>query len=216
MKLVIGNKNYSSWSLRAWLMMRVKNISFEEERIALDQQDTKRKILGLSPAGKVPVLIDGETTVWDTLAIAEYLAEKFPERGLWPPDRAARARARSVTAEMHSGFAALRGAMPMNCRGSFPGKGVTPQSQADIARIIAIWEDCRGHNGAGGEFLFGEFCIADAFFAPVVSRFITYAVPLAGLARRYGDAVSALPAMREWVAAGRLETESIAGDEPYA
>jgi glutathione S-transferase len=215
MKLVIGNKNYSSWSLRAWLLMRVKNIPFAEERIPLDQPDTKASILAHSAAGRVPVLIDDGTTVWDTLAIAEYLAEKYPDRGLWPSDVRARARARSVVAEMHSGFAALRSAMPMNCRGSFPGKGITDESQADIARIVTLWEQCCTDFGIGGGFLFGDFCVADAFFAPVVSRFATYAVPLKDTARRYADAVGALPAMREWLASAWAESEFIAADEPY-
>ena len=216
MKLVIANKNYSSWSLRAWLLLRVKNIPFEEERIPLDRPDTKERILAHSPAGKVPVLIDDAIVVWDSLAIAEYLAERFPDRGLWPRDTRARARARSVTAEMHSGFAALRSAMPMNCRGSFPGKGFTRESTADIARVVALWEQCRADFGAGGEFLFGEFCVADAFFAPVMSRFTTYAVPLKDTARPYADAVRALPAMQEWMASGRAESELIATDEPYS
>ena len=216
MKLVIGNKNYSSWSLRPWLLMRVKNIPFEEQRIPLDQPDTKERVLAYSPAGKVPVLIDEGIIVWDTLAIVEYLAEKFPDRALWPRDMPARARARSVVAEMHSGFAALRSAMPMNCRGSFPGKGITRESQADIARIVALWEECRAGLGAGGRFLFGDFCVADAFFAPVVSRFATYAVPLKDIARRYADAIASLPAMQEWLASARAESEFIAAVEPYS
>jgi glutathione S-transferase len=215
MRLIIGNKNYSSWSLRAWLLLRSKNIPFKEERIPLDLPDTKQRILTYSPAGKVPVLIDGDLMIWDTLSIAEYLAEKFPERGIWPADSAARACARSVSAEMHSGFAALRSAMPMNCRESHPGKGLTPESSADIARIIAIWEECRAKCAGHGDFLFGEFCTADAFFAPVASRFATYAVPLSGRTRRYADAVVALPAMDEWLSAARSETEFITADEPY-
>jgi glutathione S-transferase len=215
MKLIIGNKNYSSWSLRAWLLMRVNGIVFDEARIPLDLPNSKASILKYSAAGKVPVLIDGNTTVWDTLAIAEYLAEKFPLLPIWPQELQARAHARSVSAEMHSGFAALRSAMPMNCRGSYPGSGRTPQSLADIARITALWQECRERFAAGGEFLFGKFSAADAFYAPITSRFITYAVPLTPVGARYVEAVSSLPAMREWVAAGKAESETIAADEPY-
>jgi glutathione S-transferase len=215
MKLIIGNKNYSSWSLRTWLLMRVKGIAFEEERIPLDQPGTKAAILKHSAAGRVPVLIDGDTTVWDTLAIAEYLAEKFPLLHIWPQDAKARAHARSASAEMHSGFGALRNAMPMNCRGSYPGKGSNPESLADVARITALWQQCRERFGAEGEFLFGEFSAADSFYAPVAARFITYAVPLPPLSERYKEALSALPAMREWVAAAKAESETVAADEPY-
>jgi glutathione S-transferase len=215
MKLIIGNKNYSSWSLRAWLVMRVNGIAFEEERIPLDLPDSKASILKHSPAGKVPVLIDGDMSIWDTMAIAEYLAEKFPLLRIWPQEPKARAYARSVSAEMHSGFAALRSAMPMNCRGSYPGKGRSPACVADITRITALWEQCRERCGQENAFLFGEFSAADAFYAPVTSRFITYGVPLTAISERYVRAVSALPAMREWVAAAEAENESIAADEPY-
>jgi glutathione S-transferase len=215
MKLIIGNKNYSSWSLRAWLLMRVNSIAFDEERIPLDLANSKASILTYSAAGKVPVLIDGDTTVWDTLAITEYLAEKFPSLPIWPQEAKARAQARSVSAEMHSGFAALRAAMPMNCRGSYPDKGINAESLADIARITALWQQCRERFGGEGEFLFGKFSAADAFFAPVTARFITYAVPLTPVGESYVKAVSALPAMREWVAAGTAESETIAADEPY-
>ena len=215
MKLVIGNKNYSSWSLRPWLLLRANNIPFEEERIPLYQLDTKPRILGYSAAGKVPILVDGDVTIWDSFAIAEYLAERFPDRELWPNDAKRRARARSVTAEMHSGFTAMRSAMSMNCRGSFPGKGATPEAMADVARVIAIWEDCRANFAEGGEFLFGKFSIADAFYAPVATRFMTYGVPLSKVAQRYVDSIHALPAMREWVAASRAEAEVIEAYEIY-
>jgi glutathione S-transferase len=215
MKLIIGNKNYSSWSLRAWLLMRVNGIEFEEERIPLEQPNTKASILKHSPAGRVPVLIDGHTTAWDTLAIVEYLAEKFPSLPIWPQELKARAYARSISAEMHSGFTALRTAMPMNCRGSYPGKGINAESLADITRITALWEESRERFGSGGEFLLGRFSAADAFYAPVASRFITYAVPLKPVAQAYVAAISALPAMREWVAAGKAESEVLNVDEPY-
>jgi len=215
MKLVIGNKNYSSWSLRPWLAMRAKGIAFDEERVALNQPQTRARLLGHSPSGKVPVLVDEDIAIWDSLAIVEYLAEKFPQARLWPTDRVARARARSVTAEMHSGFSALRNAMPMNCRGHHPGKGRTPEVESDIARITALWEDCRSQFGGGGDFLFGAFCIADAFYAPVVSRFKTYGVSLPAISRQYADTMLALPAMQEWLAAAQAEAEIIEVSEPY-
>lgn len=216
MILVVGNKNYSSWSMRPWLVLRQAGIPFEE--IALKFADDNR-VIGIerySPTRKVPVLlIDGEP-VWDTLAICETLAERYPERELWPPDAAARRTARSVCAEMHSGFQALRRAMPMNIRASHPGKGRTPASHADIERVVSIWTDCRSRFGGGGRLLFGAFSIADAFYAPVVMRFRTYAVELPAPARAYAEAVEALPAVREWVDAACRETEFVAADEPYA
>ncbi len=221
MKLVIGNKNYSSWSLRPWLLMRVKNIPFEEILISLYQADSKAQQLRHSPAGKVPVLIDGDRRIWDSLAIAEYLAEQFPQRARWPRDVAARALARSVSAEMHSGFASLRAQMPMNLRVSHPDKGRSPEVLADIARICTIWEDCRrlyGSDDDGAQsrpFLFGDFSIADAFYAPVVTRFITYAVPLSPVCGRYVQAIHALPALQDWYRAGVLEAERLAICEIY-
>ena len=215
MKLIIGNKNYSSWSLRPWLLMRTANIDFDEELVWLYRDDSKAKLLAHSPAGKVPTLVDGEVTVWDSLAIAEYLAEKYPDRGIWPADSVARARARSVCAEMHSGFAALRSRMPMNIRGRHPGCGRTPETLADIARITAIWEDCRAHFGADGPFLFGDFCTADAFYAPVVTRLVTYGVELPPVCAAYRDAILALPAMQAWSAAGAAEAERLAICEIY-
>jgi glutathione S-transferase len=211
--LVIGNKNYSSWSLRAWLPLRQFGIAFREERIALFAPGYKARILAYSAAGKVPVLIDGEAHVWDSLAIGEYLADKHPHLRLWPRDPLRRARARSISAEMHAGFAELRARMPMNVRGSYPGKGRTPAAEADIARICALWQDCLAR--CGGPFLFGEFCLADAMYAPIVSRFVTYAVDLPAGAQAYADRLWDLPAMREWRAAAVAETEVIAEDEPY-
>ncbi len=208
MLLVIGNKNYSSWSLRPWLAMKTLGMAFEEKRIALDQADTKAQILKYNPAGKVPCLIDGELAVWDSLAILEYLAERRPE--LWPSDPAQRARARSLSAEMHSGFAKLRTRMPMNVRNRYPGKGRTPEVDADIQRIIAIWE------AANEPFLFGAFSAADAMFAPVVLRFRTYEPPLPPASRAYLEAVLALPAMKEWIAAAEQEPEAMRQlDEMY-
>lgn len=174
--LVVGNKNYSSWSLRPWLAMKVLGLEFEERRVSLYVPGAKEMLLGHSPAGKVPILIDGERKVWDSLAILEYLAESYPS--LWPAPPAARALARSISAEMHSGFAALRQHMSMNIRKRYPGKGRTPESLADVARIVAMWSDCRARFGAAGPFLFGAFSAADAMYAPVVLRFRTYAVEL--------------------------------------
>ena len=201
MLLVIGNKNYSSWSLRPWVAMKALGIPFEEKRIPLDQPATKPAILQHSPAGRVPILVDGGTTVWDSLAILEYLAEKQPR--MWPSERAARARARAVSAEMHSGFANLRNHMPMNVRHRFPGKGHTPEVDAEIARIVEIWSDC------GKPFLFGDFCAADAMYAPVVLRFRSYAVELPPRARGFYDAMLELPALKEWIAAAEREPEAL-------
>lgn len=216
MTLVIGNKNYSSWSLRAWLALRQAGIAFDEVRVALFEDGYKAQIERHSPGGKVPALVADGVRVWESLAICEYVAERNPEKQLWPVDAAARAHARSLCAEMHAGFSALRDAMPMNIRSSHPGKGLTPEVRRDIARITAIWEQCRADYGRGGALLFGHFTAADAFYAPVVTRFETYAVELPPVARAYADAVLRLPAMQEWIAAARRETEFIAVDEPYA
>lgn len=211
--LVIGNKNYSSWSLRPWLAMKVAGIPFAEHRIPLYGPGSKDQILVYSPAGKVPCLADGDLRVWDSLSICEYLAEKHP--GLWPQDPAARALARSVSAEMHSGFANLRAKMSMNIRKRYPGMGRTPESMADVARIVSLWSDCRARYGKGGPFLFGAFSIADAMYAPVVLRFRTYEVELPADCRAYSDAVLALPAMQDWIAAAMAETESLPQFELY-
>ena len=213
MRLVIGNKNYSSWSLRPWLAMKVAGIAFAEERIPLYGPGSKEKILAFSPAGKVPCLVDGDLRVWDSLAICEYLAEKHA--GLWPRDPAARAVARSISAEMHSGFPQLRTHMSMNIRKRHSGKGRTPEVLAEIARITAMWSDCRARFGAQGPFLFGPFSIADAMYAPVVLRFRTYEVELPPGCRAYADAVLALPALQEWMAAAATEKESLPQFEMY-
>ena len=212
--LVIANKNYSSWSLRAWLALAQAGIRFDEVRIPLGTPETKARLLGYSGAGKVPVLIDGNAKVWESIAICEYAAERWPEKRLWPADRAARGHARAVAAEMHAGFVALREAMPMNCRGRYPGKGRNPAVDADIARIQALWGDCLKRYG--GPFLFGAFSIADAMYAPVVSRFLTYDVKLAGALEQYAQAVLDLAALKEWYAAAAAEAEFVAEDEPYA
>jgi glutathione S-transferase len=203
--LVIGNKNYSSWSLRPWLALKQAGIAFHEVAVDLYGPDSKAQILKHSPSGKVPALIDAGLTVWDSMAICEYAAEVEPT--LWPLQRAARAVARAVSAEMHAGFAALRSKMPMNCKAALPGEGRTPEVERDIARIAALWEECRERFGGGGAFLFGAFSIADAMYAPVVWRFRTYAVALPPAARAYAEAMEALPAMQEWLAAALAEPE---------
>lgn len=205
--LVIGNKAYSSWSLRPWLLMKQAGIAFEEIRLSLYAEGAKQKLLEHSAAGKVPVLKDGDLTVWDSLAICEYLAERYPEKQLWPAQPAARARARSISAEMHSGFTNLRNQMPMNVRREIPGRARTPEVAADVARVETIWNECRSRHGADGPFLFGAFCIADAMYAPVASRFRTYGVALAGAGAQYAAAIHALPAMREWIAGAHAEAE---------
>ena len=209
LKLVIGNKNYSSWSLRPWLVLRQAKIAFEEIRIALYTKDSAARIAQYSPSGKVPVLLDGGNCVWDSLAICEYLAETIPEKQLWPREPRARAHARAISAEMHSGFTQLRTHMSMNCRRRFPGKGRTPEVESEIARIVSIWERCRDEYGDQGRFLFGEFGIADAMYAPVVLRFQTYEVALPGQASRYADAILALPSTQEWLSAAEAEVETI-------
>ena len=207
--LVIGNKNYSSWSLRPWLLLRQAGIPFSEVRIPLYTPESKVLILAYSPAGKVPVLLDDTLRVWDSLAICEYVAERFPQASLWPQDVAARAQARSISAEMHSGFSALRTHMSMNCRKSMPGRGRMPETERDIARIVGIWETCRNLFAGAGPFLFGHFTVADAMYAPMVLRFVTYAVELPPVAARYAETLRALPAMQEWLAAALSETETI-------
>lgn len=213
MKLVIANKNYSTWSLRAWLVARAAGLPFEEILIDLDAPDTTEKIRRYSAAARVPVLLDGDVTVWDSLAIAEYLAEKAPAAGLWPADPKARATARAIAAEMHSGFGALRGYMPMNIRRPPAARPEKSEVSADIARITQIWRETRAAFGKDGPFLFGAFTIADAFYAPVASRLRTYAVPLGPVETAYVDAIFAYPPMAEWVAAGLAETWIVPSDE---
>jgi len=207
MLLVIGNWNYSSWSLRAWIALKVFGFSFDEKRIPLYGPGAKEAILKYSPAGRVPVLIDGATTVWDSLAILEYLAEKNPQ--LWPSNADDRARARSVCAEMHSSFPSLRTHMSMNVRKRYPGKGRTPEVLSEINRITEIW------SAAKKPFLFGSFSGADAMYAPVVLRFRTYEVDLPAAAQGYYDAMLTLPAMQQWIDAAEREAESIPQFDMY-
>jgi glutathione S-transferase len=203
--IYIGNKNYSSWSLRAWLMMKAAGVAFDEVLIPLYEPQSRTELLRHSPSGKVPALKHGETVVWESLAIGEYLAERVPEAGLWPADAAARALARAVSAEMHAGFANLRRHLPMNMRSVFAGREIIPEIQADLDRIGAIWRDCRRRHGAGGGYLFGAFTIADAMYAPVVSRLRTYRIGFDNEAQAYADSLWAYPALQEWVAAAHNE-----------
>jgi glutathione S-transferase len=205
--LVIGNKNYSSWSMRPWLALRAANIAFEEIFIPLyTGAADKQRILEFTHAGKVPVLIDDDVTVWDSLAIIEYAAERFPEGRMWPEDRASRAHARSISAEMHSGFAALRIECGMNLHRPVGAINLSAAAYADVARIQQIWTDCRARYGKSGPFLFGAFGAADAMFAPVVHRFRTYAIGVSPEVRDYMDAIMSFPAFREWTSAGLAET----------
>jgi glutathione S-transferase len=207
LKLVIGNKNYSSWSLRPWLALRASNIAFEEVFIPLyTGKADKDRILAFTRSGKVPTLVDGDLTIWDSLAIIEYIAERFPESRLWPEDRASRAHARSISAEMHSGFMALRSECGMNLHRPVGAIALSDAARADIARVQHIWIECRQRHAKAGPFLFGAFSGADAMFAPVVHRFRTYAIEVAPEVKAYMDAMMALPAFQEWTRAGLAET----------
>jgi glutathione S-transferase len=215
LKLIIGNKNYSSWSMRPWMAMKVANIPFEETVISLDAPDFKTHVGAVSGTGKVPVLVDGDVRVWESIAILEYLAEKFPNAGLWPADKAARAHARVIAHEMHAGFLPLRRHLPMNMWRPVTRRELTPEAAANARRVEAIWSDCRarfGKNGSG-PYLFGHYGAADAMYAPVVARLHTYAVPVGETTRAYMDAVMALPAWREWCAAAIKEPWVLAADE---
>lgn len=211
--LVIGNKNYSSWSLRPWILLKQFGIPFSEIVIPLYRQDSDAKILAHSPAGKVPVLKDGDRVVWDSLAIAEYLNEKFPDRGLWPRDEGARALARSISAEMHSGFMDLRNECPMNVRRKPSHIVLGDGAHEDIRRIQGIWTECRTRFGKDGPFLFGKFSIADAMYAPVVFRFTRYAIPMSEAPQAYANAVLDLPAMKEWIDQASIEPWVLESDE---
>lgn len=222
LQLLIGNKNYSSWSMRPWVLLRQLQIPFEEVMVRFDSFDGdsafKRALAGVNPAGKVPVLLDDGFAVWDTLAITEYIAERFPERGVWPPDRQARARARSVCAEMHSGFSALRSHCPMNVEASLPQIGEKVwQEQApvrtDVGRIVSMWSGLLEQHG--GPMLFGQFSAADAYFAPVCLRLKTYALPVPPAIASYVERVLALPAVQAWTEGALAEHDFVPFDEPY-
>lgn len=223
LKLYVGNKNYSSWSMRPWVLMRQAGIAFEEVAVRFDSFDAnstfKQALAQVTPVGKVPVLVDDDRVVWDTLAIAEYLAEKFPQKMLWPADVAARAHARSVCAEMHSGFAALRSACPMNIEADLPEVGALawrdkPAVRADVQRIVAMWTGLLAEHGTGG-FLFGPFSIADAYFAPVCMRLKTYALPVPAAIAGYIARVSALPGVKDWIDGALAEHDFRDFEEPY-
>jgi glutathione S-transferase len=211
--LLIGNKNYSSWSLRPWIAMKVAGIPFAEEVISLDAADFKERVHKISGTGKVPALADGQTQVWESLAILEYLAERFPQAGLWPAEPVARAHARSIAAEMHAGFTPLRRHYPMNIWRPVKRREPTAEVVDNIRRIDAMWTDCRARFGQAGPFLFGAFGAADAMYAPVVSRFHTYAVEVSPMARAYMEAVMGLPAWAQWCAAARQEPWVLPSDE---
>ena len=213
LRLVIGNKNYSSWSLRPWIAMKVAGIGFEETVIPLYEPGSRERILEVSPTGKVPVLIDSDIRVWESLAILDSLADRFPNAGLWPNERAARAHARSVAAEMHAGFAPLRRHCPMNMRRPVKARDLTPEATTDVARINHLWTECRTRFGAGGAFLFGAFGAADAMFAPIVSRFHTYDIGVDAAASQYMAAIMALPAWQEWQSAAAREPWVMPGNE---
>ena len=214
--LVIGNKNYSSWSMRPWVLLRQLGIPFDEVKLRFNSNEWDAEIQRWSPSRLVPVLWRGEQSVWDSLAIMEAVNEWFPDRGVWPKDPLARAFARSAAAEMHSGFRDLRTHMPMNIRSSHPGKGLTPGVQANIDRIVALWTEARKRFGTGGPFLFGAFCACDAMYAPVVMRFKTYGVALPEEAAKYCAAMREAPGIAAWVSSALQEKEFVAEDEPYA
>jgi glutathione S-transferase len=215
MKLVIGNKNYSSWSLRPWLLLKQLGVPFEEEKVSFNDPQFRARVRKYSPVGKVPVLVDGDLVVWDSLAIVEYVADRFPDRGVWPAAREARARARSICAEMHSGFQALRSHLGMNCELHLPMPVLEAATRRDVARICELWADCAHYAAGSGPFLFGAFSAADAYFAPVVRRFVTYDVALPEAARRYVATIDALPSMREWMSAALAENDWYTPDESY-
>jgi len=216
-QLVIGNKNYSSWSMRPWVALREARIPFEEVQLKFGDDGKPVGVQPWSPTRKVPVLVlEGGERVWDSLAICEAVAELYPERRLWPQAPEARRAARAACAEMHSGFQALRQHLVMNIRARHPGKGINDDSRRDIDRVVELWLSCRERFGAGGELLFGTFSIADAFYAPVVTRFETYEVALPPAAQAYCESVRRLASVREWSEAARRETQFVAADEPYA
>jgi glutathione S-transferase len=212
-KLVIGNKNYSSWSLRAWLLLKEAGLDFEEHRIALDTDTSSKEIARFSPAGRVPVLVLDDTAVWDTLAIAETVADRWPDTEIWPADATARAHARAVSAEMHAGFDALREAMPMNCRAMGRKVALTDAVTRDIDRVFAIWSDCQQRYGHLGDWLFGRFSVADAMYAPVVLRFRTYGINLPESASVYPRRLLESAAIQDWLVESESETEVIKREE---
>lgn len=213
MQLIIGNKRYSSWSFRPWLLMKHAGIPFREIQIMIGQKDSGKKISRYSPGGRVPVLLDGKVTVWESLAICETVTEQFPSKNLWPRDKGARAVARSISHEMHAGFQALRKNLPCHFILRHKNFRIPAEAKPDIARVQEIWTSCRRQYGKGGPFLFGEFSVADAMYAPVVFRFLAYGVPVNKVSRKYMKVMETLPATREWILAALEESERIAAYE---
>jgi glutathione S-transferase len=222
LKLFIGNKNYSSWSMRPWVLLTQAGIPFEEVMVRFDSFDAdsafKTTLANLSPTGKVPLLVDGDLSIWDTLAIAEYVAEQFPDRQLWPADKAARARARSICAEMHSGFTGLRGNCPMNIEASLPDVGALiwrdkPAVRADVARLVEMWSALLQQHD--GPMLFGHFTVADAYFAPICTRIKTYGLPVPQNIAAYVNRVLALPGVQAWITQAKAEKDFLDFEEPY-
>ena len=227
LKLIIGNKNYSSWSMRPWVLLTQAGIPFEEVLLRFDdftndstyaQSPFKQSLRAITPVGKVPVLVDGDLAIWDTLAIAEYVAEQFPEKQLWPADKAARARARSICAEMHSGFTGLRSHCPMNIEASLPDAGALiwrdkPAVRADVQRLVEMWGALLQHHG--GPLLFGQFTVADATFAPICTRIKTYGLPVPADIAAYVDRVHALPGVQAWISQAKAENDFLDFEEPY-
>lgn len=213
MDLVIGNKNYSSWSLRPWLLLSVMGIPFDETKIWLFKNESKAELLKHSPAGKVPVLIFEGNKVWDSLAICETVAELYPEKHCWPEDSVKRALARTASSEMHSGFIALRNQLPMNCRKHIKVEKIDADLQADINRVIEIWSNCRSVNHQNGDYLYGSFSIADAMFAPVVIRLDRYGISVPDVVRKYMNSILEIPAMKQWIQDSREEKEVIEAEE---
>ncbi len=213
MKLAIANKAYSSWSLRPWMLMTMLEIPFEEDVIPLDTPEFRTRVHAYGAGNTVPILVDGDVVVWESLAIVEHLAERFPERGVWPADPKARAHARAISNEMHAGFRALRSACPMNVRKQHPARDRDVSIMKDVGRIRHLWNEARERYGEGGPFLYGAFSAADAMYAPVVTRLVTYSLPVDDVCRAYMDAVLGTPAFRAWHAAAMKEPWTVAHDE---
>ncbi len=222
LKLIIGNKNYSSWSMRTWVLLTQADIAFEEVMVRFDAFDAgsnfKKTVSALTPTGKVPLLLDDKLVIWDTLAIAQYLAEQFPDKQLWPTEKSARARARSICAEMHAGFSALRSHCPMNIEASLPEVGALiwrdkPTVRSDVQRLVSMWQELLTEHG--GPLLFGSFTIADAYFAPICTRLKTYALPVPPVIAAYVERVHALPGVQAWIAGALAEQDFLPFEEPY-
>lgn len=211
--LIIGNKNYSSWSLRPWVFLKQNDIKFKEIRVALFTETTADQLSQYSSDAKVPILKDGELLVWDSLSILEYISENYLESKGWPQDKSARAMARSISCEMHSSFPNIRNSLPMNCRKQFQNIRLSAQTQREIERIKSLWRDCRTKYGTNGEWLFGQYSIADAMFAPIALRFHGYDIPLEGIEKTYVQSVLNQVAIKDWIEAGKQEKEIIAEDE---